>query len=76
VSNNSKQILRERILKLLRNQREDERLTKSLMIKDKLFQMWEFQKAKTIFQMELVKAVICTETLIFFLFCLCQKEVS
>jgi 5-formyltetrahydrofolate cyclo-ligase len=48
VFNNSKQILRERILKLLRNQKEDERLTKSLMIKDKLFQMWEFQKAKTI----------------------------
>ena len=48
MNNNTKQILRERILTLLRNQGEEERLTKSLAIKGKLFQMREFQRAKTI----------------------------
>ena len=48
MSDNPKQIFRERILTLLRNQKEEERLAKSLAIKDKLFQMREFQKAKTI----------------------------
>ena len=46
--NNSKLILRERILTLLRNQKEEERLTKSLAIGNKLFQIGEFQKAETI----------------------------
>ncbi len=46
--NKSKEILRERILTLLRNQKEEERLIKSLAIGDKLFQMVEFQKAETI----------------------------
>ena len=48
MSDNSKKILRERILTLLRNQKEKERLNKSLAIGDKLFQMQEFQKARTI----------------------------
>ena len=48
VCNNSKKLLRERILTLLRNQKEKERLNKSLAIGDKLFQMQEFQKAGTI----------------------------
>jgi len=48
VCNNSKKLLRERILTLLRNQKEKERLNKSLAIGDKLFQMQEFQKARTI----------------------------
>ena len=46
--NNLKNNLRERILTLLRNQKEKERLIKSLAISDKLFQMEEFQKAETI----------------------------
>ncbi|MBN1869325.1 MAG: 5-formyltetrahydrofolate cyclo-ligase [Candidatus Omnitrophica bacterium] len=46
--NSSKKVLRERILTLLRNQKEEERLTKSLAISNKLFQMVEFQKAETI----------------------------
>jgi 5-formyltetrahydrofolate cyclo-ligase len=48
VCDQSKKILRERILTLLRNQKEEERLTKSLIIADKLFQMVEFRKAKNI----------------------------
>jgi len=48
VCNNSKKLLRERILTLLRNQKEKERLNKSLAIGNKLFQMQEFQKAETI----------------------------
>lgn len=44
----TKQELREKILTLLRNQKEEERLTKSLVIKDRLFALQEFQKAKTI----------------------------
>ncbi|MCK5014739.1 MAG: 5-formyltetrahydrofolate cyclo-ligase [Candidatus Omnitrophica bacterium] len=43
-----KRILREKILTLLRNQKEEERLVKSLAIGNKLFQMEEFQKAETI----------------------------
>ena len=46
--NQSKIITRERILTLLRNQKEEERFAKSLAIKDKLFQMGEFQNAGTI----------------------------
>ena len=46
--NQSKKILRERILTLLRNQKEEERLTKSLDIGNKLFQMEAFKKAGTI----------------------------
>lgn len=48
VSNQAKQILRERILTLLRNQKEEERLTQSLKIQDKLFNLPEFQASKTI----------------------------
>jgi 5-formyltetrahydrofolate cyclo-ligase len=48
VPDKSKKILRERILTLLRNQKEEERLIKSLAIRNKLFQMEEFQKAGTI----------------------------
>jgi len=48
VHNKSKKVLRERILTLLRNQKEEERLIKSLAIGNKLFQMGEFQKAETI----------------------------
>jgi len=48
VSDNPKKISRERILTLLRNQKEKERLVKSLVIADKLFKMDEFQKAETI----------------------------
>ena len=44
----TKKILRERILTLLRNQKEEERLNKSLVIKDRLFQTQEFRKAQTI----------------------------
>ena len=43
-----KKELRERILTLLRNQEEEERLKKSLLIKDKLFRMPAIRKAKTI----------------------------
>ncbi|MEA3227234.1 MAG: 5-formyltetrahydrofolate cyclo-ligase [Planctomycetota bacterium] len=46
--NQSKQILRERILTLLRNQKEDERLVKSAVIGLKLFQLEEFRDAQTI----------------------------
>jgi 5-formyltetrahydrofolate cyclo-ligase len=45
---NTKNILRERILTLLKNQKEEERLIKSLDIRNKLFQMREFQAAETI----------------------------
>lgn len=48
MSDNSKKLLRERILTLLRNQKEEERLNKSLVISNKLFQMQEFQRAETI----------------------------
>ena len=48
MSDNSKKILRERILALLRNQKEEERLNKSLAIGGKLFAMQEFQRAETI----------------------------
>jgi len=44
----TKKDLRERILTLLRSQREEERLIKSLSIKDKLFKHNDFQNAKTI----------------------------
>jgi 5-formyltetrahydrofolate cyclo-ligase len=48
VCNNPKKISRERIITLLRNQKEEERLIKSLAISGKLFQMAEFQKAETV----------------------------
>jgi len=48
VCDNSKKLLRERILTLLRSQKEKERLNKSLIISDKLFQMQEFKKSETI----------------------------
>jgi len=41
----TKQELRERIIKLLKSQKEEERLTKSLIIQRKLFYMPEFKKA-------------------------------
>lgn len=44
----SKQDLRERILTLLRNQKEEERLKKSLIILKKLFKLSAFKKAKTV----------------------------
>ncbi|HLF18920.1 MAG TPA: 5-formyltetrahydrofolate cyclo-ligase [Candidatus Omnitrophota bacterium] len=44
----TKQDLRERILTLLRNQKEEERIKKSLSIKDKLFKTKLIQEAKTI----------------------------
>lgn len=43
-----KQILRERISKLLRNQKEEDRLRKSLGVQKKLFKLKEFKRAKTI----------------------------
>jgi len=48
VHNQSKQILRERILTLLRNQKEEERLIKSAVICGKLFQLEAFRNAGTI----------------------------
>jgi 5-formyltetrahydrofolate cyclo-ligase len=48
VDDQSKKDLRERILTLLRSQKEEERFAKSLSIKDKLFQMKDIQKAETI----------------------------
>ncbi len=48
VCHGSKKEFRERILTLLRSQKEEKRLIKSLAIKGKLFQMQEFQRAKTI----------------------------
>ena len=44
----TKQSLREKILILLRNQKEEERLSKSRSIHDKLFKMPEFQNAATV----------------------------
>ncbi len=46
--NHTKKTVRERILTLLSNQKEEERINKSLAIADKLFQMGAFQKAETI----------------------------
>lgn len=43
-----KKLLRERILTLLRNQKEEERLNKSRAIGLKLFKLQEFQEAQTI----------------------------
>lgn len=48
MSNHTKKILRERILTLLRDQEDEERLIKSLAIKTKLFGMLEFKNAETI----------------------------
>jgi 5-formyltetrahydrofolate cyclo-ligase len=48
VDNHLKKILRERILTLLRNQKEEERLIKSRVIKDRLFQTQAFQRAETV----------------------------
>ena len=45
---NSKNISRERILTLLANQKEEERLIKSLVIRDKLFRLAEFRKAERV----------------------------
>lgn len=45
---NAKNKLRERILTLLRSQREEERSVKSLLILDKLFRKPEFCRARTI----------------------------
>lgn len=44
----TKQDLRERILTLLRNQREEERLHKSLIILNKLLNLQEYQRSQTI----------------------------
>ena len=44
----TKKELRERILTLLKNQREEKRLEKSLSIKEKLFNLREFKEARTI----------------------------
>ncbi len=44
----TKKDLREKVLTLLRNQKEEERLRKSLVILDKLFKKPEFRKASTI----------------------------
>lgn len=44
----TKKDLREKVLTLLRNQKEEERLRKSLAILDKLFRKPEFRKASTI----------------------------
>ena len=43
-----KQIIRERIITLLRNQEEEKRSAKSLVILNKLFKMQEFQNAETV----------------------------
>lgn len=48
VKNIEKQKIRERILTLLRNQKEEKRLEKSLIIGQKLFHLQEFQKASII----------------------------
>ena len=48
MNEHSKKLLRERILTLLRNQKEEERLNKSLAIGQKLFKMQPFQEAKTV----------------------------
>lgn len=48
VQKNTKQIFRERILTLLANQKEEERLIKSSVIRDKLFRLAEFRKAETV----------------------------
>ena len=48
MNEHSKKLLRERILTLLRNQKEEERLNKSLAIGRKLFKMQAFQEAETI----------------------------
>ena len=48
MTSQTKQDFRERILTLLRNQKEEERLIKSLSIKDKLFANDDFQNAKTV----------------------------
>ncbi len=44
----TKQELRDKILTILRNQKEEDRLAKSLMIQDKLFEMREFRKSGTV----------------------------
>ncbi len=43
-----KNIFRKKILKLLKGQKEEDRLTKSRVIREKLFAIPEFKKAKTI----------------------------
>ena len=48
VAKETKTTVRKRILKLLRNQEEENRHKKSLVILDKLFSMPEFQRSKTI----------------------------
>ena len=48
VQSKSKKDLRERILTLLRNQKEEERLKKSSIILKKLFKLKAFKKAKTV----------------------------
>ncbi|MCA9407163.1 MAG: 5-formyltetrahydrofolate cyclo-ligase [Candidatus Omnitrophica bacterium] len=48
VDNNAKEELRQKVYNLLRKQKEEERLAKSLIIQSKLFNMLEFQKAKVI----------------------------
>jgi len=48
VDKNPKKIFRNRLLNLLRSQKEEERLKKSSIIREKLFLMPEFQQAHTI----------------------------
>jgi 5-formyltetrahydrofolate cyclo-ligase len=48
VTHYTKKELRERILQLLRNQKEEDRLEKSQIIAKKLFKMREFQDASTV----------------------------
>ncbi len=48
MSKDQKIIIRKEILSLLRNQKEEDRLRKSLVIQKKFFSTAEFQKAKTI----------------------------
>jgi len=48
VQNHTKKTIRERIVKLLRDQKGEERLSKSLVIGDKLFGMKEFRDARII----------------------------
>lgn len=48
MQNQTKKELRERILTLLRNQKEEERFQKSLVISRKLFAMPEFQKSSVV----------------------------
>lgn len=64
MSNTEKIKLRKHILKLLRNQKEKERLTKSLAIEQKLFEVPSFKAAKTILFYASFDGEVSTESLV------------